>query len=205
MFCRVAFVVGIAATLAGCVTAGHNVSIDDIHTLRLERVDLVIDPAAKIDWPYLQAEYAESRKRQGDSQATEQSVLETPAFRAYVAARLQEKARSLVDPPLRSVLGGSTPVIARINLHHIKIISLAENMITSAFLGSGAAQSGMNVSIDFVDVRTNRLVVTYPRSGFLTQGGHRPNLGTTGLFAPDPSERLFYDLAGRLPSWLLKS
>lgn len=206
MLCRIAFVAGLLATLAGCVTtASHNVSVDDIRALRLERVDLVLDKVATLDWPYLQSEFAESRKRQGDAQATELSVRETPAFRALVTSRLQETARAAIDPPLREALAGSTPVVARITVHHLKVIGLAQGIAVSVFAGAAAAQSHMSVSIDFVDARTNRLIVAYPRSGIVTQGGHRLDVGMTGHFSADPTVRLFNDLASRVPSWLLKA
>jgi hypothetical protein len=206
MHYKITFMAGLLATLVGCVTtATHSVSVDDIRALRLERVDLVIDPAATVAWPYLQDEYAESRKRQGDTQATEQSVRETPGFRAHVASRLLGTARGAIDPPLREALGGSRPVVARITVHHLKIIGLAEGMVTAVFAGAAAATSHITVSIDFVDARTNRLIVAYPKSGISTQGGHRLDIGATGHFAADPTERLFRDLATRVPSWLLKA
>jgi hypothetical protein len=206
MFYRIAFMAGLMAALAGCVTTStHDVSVDDIRALRLDRVDLVIDPAATISWPYLQEQFAEQRKRQGDAQATEQNVRETPAFRTHVASQLQQKARAHIDPRLRSALAGPRPVVARITVHHLKVISLGEGIVVSVFAGAAAATSQITVSIDFIDARTNRLIVAYPKSGISTQGGHQINMGMSGGFSADPIERLFSDLGGRVPSWLLKA
>jgi hypothetical protein len=54
MFNRLAVLGLVAVALAGCQTAADTVSVDTIRTLRVERTDVVLDPAAKVDWPKLQ-------------------------------------------------------------------------------------------------------------------------------------------------------
>jgi hypothetical protein len=205
MLRRALVLAGAAAVLAGCVTAAHNVSVDDIRTLRLERVDVVLDPAAKIQWYNLQRDFAEARNRQGDSQAAWDNVAGTEAFRAQVRAQVLAKARAVVEPALRSALTGSTPVIARINVHHIHVPGFAEQMVTGLFLGAGAQQSSMSVSVDFIEARTNRPIVTFPRTPLATSGGQTLVSLGSGLFSSDPIERMLTPLNDRLPSWLLKT
>ena len=194
-----------AVALAGCVTAAHTVDVDDIKSLRIERFDLALDPAAKVLWYNAQKEYADSRNKQGDAQATDLNVMETPGYRAYVLSRLQVRAKAVVEPTLRQTLAGSRPAIARMTIHHVQVPSLLNGLVTAVFLGAGQVQSGMTVSIDFVDARTNRVIVAYPKTGLITQGRQQLDLGFSGHFAADPIDRMFAQLQNRLPDWLLKT
>ena len=196
-----------AVGLAGCVTtAAHNVDVDDIKSLRVERVDVILDPAAQIGWKDAQKEYAESRNRQGDSQATDANVLGTPGYRAFILLRIQSRTKALLEPTLRQTLAGSRPAVARMTVHGVYVPSLLQAVGTSLVFGVGQIQSGMTISIDFVDARTNRVIVAYPKTPVITQGRQGyASLGLTGHFAADPIDRLLAHLQDRLPQWLLKT
>ena len=191
--------------LSGCVTAAHNVDVDDVKNMRIERVDLSLDPAAKIGWYDAQKDFAESRNQQGDSQATAENVADTPAFRAYVAARLQVRAKAVIEPTLRQTLTGARPAVARITVHQVFSPSLLRGLVTAALVGVGQVQSGMSVSIDFVDARTNRVIVAYPKTALVTGGRQTFEMGFSGYFAADPVDRMLAQLQDRLPHWLLKT
>lgn len=198
-------VVLMAAGLPGCVTAAHTLDVEEVRSLRLERVDLVLDPAAKIDWVSLQSEYAESLKRRADAEATTQNVIEPAGFRAYAMTRIQSKLQQVLEPALRSTLAGSRPVIARITVHGVRIPGFVEGAIKNLALGPGATQSEMGLTIDFLEAKTGRPILTYPRGYVATSGTQWVDLGTTGAFAADPIERMMNSLANRVPAWLLKA
>ena len=198
-----------ALALAGCVTATtatHNVDVDDIKSLRVERVEVIFDPAAQIGWKDAQAEYAESRNQQGDSQATEYNVLGTPGYRAFILSRIQSRSKVVVEPTLRQTLAGTRPAVARIVIHHVYVPNFRQAMGTALISGAGAIQSGMSVSIDFVDARTNRVVVAYPRTPLATSGKGGWELPVySPRFSSDPIDRLLAQLQDQLPQWLLKT
>jgi hypothetical protein len=202
---RAIFAALLAAGLAGCVTAAHTLDVEEVRSLRLERVDLVLDPAAKIDWISLQSEYAESLKRRGDGEATAQTVIETAGFRAYAMTRIQSKVRQVLEPALRSTLAGSRPVIAKVTVHGVRIPGFVEGAIKNLTLGPGATQSEMGLTIDFLEGKTGRPILTYPRGYVATSGTQWVDLGITGAFAADPIERMMNSLANRVPAWLLKA
>jgi hypothetical protein len=200
------FVVAVAAvTLVGCITAAHNVDVDDIKNIRIERVDLSLDPAVTIGWYDAQKDYAQSRNQQGDNQATADNVAGTPAFRAYVASRLQARAKAILEPTLREALTGARPAVARVTVHHVFSPSLLRGLVTAALVGVAQVQSGMSVTIDFVDAKTNRVIVTYPKTLLVTGGRQTFEMGFAGYFSADPIDRMLAQLQDRLPHWLLKT
>lgn len=196
-----------AVGLAGCVTtAAHNVDVEDIKSLRIERVDVVLDPAAHLGWLDAQKEYAESRNAQGDSQATKENVLGTSGYRAFILSRIQSRTKVHLEPTLRQVFTGSRPAIARMIVHHVYVPSFLQALGTGLAFGAGQIQSGMSVSIDFVDARTNRVIVAYPKTPLVTSGVGRASLPTNSpQFSPDPIDRLLAQLQDQLPQWLLKT
>ena len=194
-----------AVGLAGCVTAAHNVDVDDIKNMRIERVDLSLAPAATIGWYDAQKDYAESRNQQGDSQATADNVVGTPAFQAYIASRLQARAKAVLEPTLRQTLTGARPAFARVTVHHVFSPSLLRGLVTTVLVGAAQVQSGMSVTIDFVDAKTNRVIVTYPKTALVTGGRQTFEMGFSGYFAADPIDRMLAQLQDRLPHWLLKT
>jgi hypothetical protein len=205
MFNKIVLLGLVAVALAGCQTAAHTVSVDTVRSLRVERVDLTLDPAAKINWGKAQDEYAEVRRRQGDAQATTDNVVGTPGFRTYAAGLLQGQARAIIEPKLRSALTGSTPVVARIRVLGLHVPGLGEHIALGLALGAGGVQSRLGVTVDFVDARSVRSIVVYQQTALVTQGGQKIAMGTTGYFSHDPIERMFSDLGDRLPAWLLKT
>jgi hypothetical protein len=62
--------------------------------------------------------------------------------------------------------------------------------------------SNMSASIDFVDARTGATILSYPKTGFMTQGGYKLNMGTSGMISHDPIERMFADMGGQVAAWL---
>jgi hypothetical protein len=203
-----------AAFLAACVTTNppHNLNVEDVRALRLERVDVVIDPAAPINWADLENEYIEKRGEAAkSSQASRER--ETKAARDFAAARIRDRARSVVEPALKSALDGRRPVTARIIVHRIGIPTTFQVVVGGLFSCAlerpGTCRTGadsvMNVAVDFIDTRTGAVVLSYPRTVLTTQGGQKINMGTTGVFSHDPIERMLADLNGRLTSWLLKA
>ena len=130
-----------------------------------------------------------------------------PDMKVAVLARLNEKARAVLTPSLRSTLPGTRPVIARVTVHNLFIPNTA-GVLVSGLLGgidAAGANSGMTVSVDFVDAQSKATVLSYPKTGITTQGGYKINMGTSGWISHDPVERMFADLDGRLRSWLQKS
>jgi len=194
-------------TAAGCVTTpGHDLSVESVRALRVERVTVTVDPAARITWPTLAQELIDTRKARTGSDAMESNAA-LGEMKAAVLSRLNDKARAVLEPPLRSTLSGAKPVTARVIVHRLFIPNTTGVLVSGLLLGPTApgAQSEMGVSVDFVDARTQAPVLSYPRTEVMTQGGYKLDMGTSGIFSHDPLERMFADLDGRLKSWLLKS
>ena len=196
----------LSAGLTACVTtASHTLSVDEVRALRLERLDLVLDSAARVHWSAAEEEYAKSKggRPQGDSAAPREAP--TEGFRAYIAGRLRDKAKAVIEPSLRSALVGTRPVAARINVHGVNVTGFFEGMVPGILLGPQAVTSDMGVSVDIVDARTGAPVLSYPRTALSTQGGQKLDWGFSGAYSSDPIERLLADLNGRLTPWLLKT
>jgi hypothetical protein len=208
--------------LAACVTTTppHNLSLADVRALNVQRVDIAIDPAARIIWPSLANEMVEARQPSGSTRmpdvaaGAEFAAAPPPAveikpaeYRAQALSRLTEKGRAVLQPSLKSKLAGTRPVVARMTVHHLYVPSIAGQIVIGALAGVGSpgTNSEMTLTVDFVDARTGAPVLSYPRTSLVTSGGHKINMGTTGLFSHDPIERMLTDLDGQLSPWLLKS
>jgi len=219
--CAAVVLLALTPLLAACVTTEpHTLSVDSVRALRLERVDVVLDPAAPIAWSGLAQEIRDARK--GPNATTERTYGEAgpeevkiPAaeLRALAASRLREKVGTFTEPSLKSSLSGTKPVVTRITVHDVRIPGTGEQIAVGlAFgllagpvaAGSASVNSTMAVSVDFVDPRTGSPILSYPRTTLVTQGGYKLNMGTSGVFSHDPIERMLADLNNRLTSWLLK-
>jgi hypothetical protein len=203
-----------AVVLAACVTTTppHGLSVDNVRALRLERVEVAIDPAAQINWSELTSGLATAQAApvQNDMTGSIPDIPEPPRLspeqsRANAMANMREKARTVLEPTLKSTLNGMKPVNARVTVHYVKVAGFFEGLAKHMIIGPGAAQSTMVVSVDFIDARSGATVVSYPRTGLSTEGGYKLNMGTTGAISHDPIERMFASLNDRLTSWLLKA
>jgi hypothetical protein len=202
------------AVLGACVTTTtpHDLSADNIRALRIERVELALDPAARIEWPQLaqaRAQFA-SVPAQADMTGStpeppEQPKLTPDQVRARATADLREKARSVLEPTLRSTLGGTRPIVARMTVNAVKIVTFGEGFAAGVILGPQVVTSGMLASVEFVDARTGAVLMRHPLTGVTTQGGYKLNMGTSGTISHDPVERLMAAYGERLTSWLLKT
>ena len=210
------------AGLPACVTTTppHSLSADDVRALNVQRVDVAFAPEARIVWPTLASEMAEARRpggpvRMPDVAAGGDTAPPPPAqvqinpaeYRAQAIARVSDKARSVLQPSLKSKLAGSRPVVARMTVHELFVPTIAGQIVIGALAGQGmkGTNSEMAVSVDFVDARTGAPVLSYPKVALITQGGHKINMGTSGIFSHDPLERMLTELDGQLSSWLLKT
>jgi hypothetical protein len=205
MYLRVVLCVAFAALAAGCVTTApsHNMSAESVRALRLERVEVNVDPAAKIIWPSLMQDVMEAQSaRSGAPFPTELPETLTPEMKNEALARLRANARKALEPALRPRLAGAKPVVARVTVHHVYVPTAAGALAVGVLLGPAGAQSAMSASIDFVDARSGATIVSYPKTGFMTQGGYKLNMGTSGMFSHDPIERLFADMGGQAAGWL---
>jgi len=211
--------------LAACVTTTpHNLNVDDVRAFNIQRVDVAFAPEARIIWPTLANEMAEARRPGGPVRMPDvagSGDVGTPAppkveispteYKAQAMARVTDKARKVLQPSLKAKLAGTRPVVARMTVHHLFVPSMggmiAYGVVTGLLVGpyAGTLDSGMSVSVDFVDARTGAPILSYPKTGLTTQGGHRVDWGTTGTLAADPVERMLTGLDGQLSSWLLKS
>jgi hypothetical protein len=205
--------------LAACVTTpAHNMSADAVRALNVQRVDVALDPAARINWPSLEYELAHGRSANAAVAMPDPAGSGNPAdipppkvevdpaqMKAQALSRLTEKGRALLQPSLKSKLAGSRPVVARMTVHSVNLPSLGRILVTDAIIGAGASSSMMEVSVDFLDARTGAPVLSYPKTLLSTQGGYKLNMGTTGIFSHDPVERMLAGFDDQLSSWLLKT
>jgi hypothetical protein len=211
--------------LAACVTTTpHNLNVDDVRAFNIQRVDVAFAPEARIIWPTLANEMAEARRpggptrmpdvagsADGGTPAPPKVEISPAEYKAQAMTRVTDKARKVLQPSLKAKLAGTRPVVARMTVHHLFVPSMggmiAYGVVTGLLVGpyAGTLDSGMSVSVDFVDARTGAPILSYPKTGLTTQGGHRVDWGTTGTFAADPVERMLVELDGRLSPWLLKS
>src|SRR5262245_63098916 len=98
----------LALATAGCVTTtpAHDLSVESVRALRVERVIVTVDPAARITWPTLAQELIDARKARTGSDAMESNAA-LGEMKAAVLSRLNDKARAVLEPPLRSTLSGA--------------------------------------------------------------------------------------------------
>lgn len=210
------------AALAACVTTTppHNLSADAVRAMNVQRVDVAFAPDARIVWPGLANEMAEARRPGGpirtpDIAASGDTATPAPAkveinpaeYRAQAASRVTEKARTVLQPSLKSKLAGSRAIVARMTVHHLYVPSIMGQIVIGALAGVGSpgTNSELTVSLDFVDARTGAPVLSYPTTALVTQGGEKINMGTTGIFSHDPLVRMLTELDSQLSPWLLKS
>jgi hypothetical protein len=181
--------VTLAAVLIGCVTTAttpsHNLDIDAVRRLRLERLDLALSPDARVHWP---------------------SLADAPvdALRAHAISKLREKALVILEPSLRSALAGTRPVAARMTVSNVYVPTAMELLGPGLLLGADAMRSRMRARLDLLDARSGAVVLSFPETFVSTQGGYKPNLGTSGSLSHDPIERLMTDYHAKLSAWLLR-
>jgi hypothetical protein len=205
MYLRVIAGVALGCLLAGCVTTTptHNLSQDAVRGLRLERVEVAVDPTAKLIWPSLaQDVFAAETARTGAPPPTEMPGTLTPQMMPEALARLRTQARKTLEPALQTRLAGAKPVVARVTVHYLYVPNLAGDLMVGVMFGANAVQSRLAASVDFVDARTGAAIVSYPKTGFQTQGGYKLNMGTSGMISHDPIERLFAGMGGQVAGWL---
>ena len=194
---RIWLVFGLAVVVAACATLPpHELNVNDIRGLRLERVEVVVDPSARLNWVAMKDQFEKSQK----------AAASVAAFRSYITPHLNQKARATIEPALKSVLAGSRPVAARITITVLHIPGFVEGFATALVFGPGSHQSRLSARVDIVDARTGAAVVSLPTVDAATQGGHALlDLQQSGPMSADPVERLFAKLSDRLTSWLLKA
>jgi hypothetical protein len=207
MYLRVVLGAALGCLLTGCVTTtpAHNLSEDAVRALRLERVEVAVDPTAKVAWGNLGHDLMAAKSKQTGTEVTDPQAVASE-FKAEVMTRLRASAKKTLEPALRTRLAGGKPVIARVTMHHVFIPTTGGVLVSTMFGGSMApgAQSGMSASIDFVDAKTGATILSYPKTGFMTQGGQKWDIGTSGMFSHDPMERMFADMGGQVAAWLAK-
>jgi hypothetical protein len=195
----------------GCVatdTTPHNLNAETVRSLRLDHVDVVVDPLAQIHWPSLADERAPGTPAPQDGVP---AVSASPAeVRARAIPRVQSKFHAFVTPTLKSKLAGTRAAKARIVVWRVKIVGamdIVAGIPAAVLLGPGAAtpRSEMDVSIDFIDAKSGAVILQFPRTTLSTEGGNGLNLGGSGLRSHDPIERLLAKLDAQLSPWLLKS
>jgi hypothetical protein len=200
---RILLAIGFALMVAGCALPAHNLSVESVRELRLERVEVVLEPAVRINWIGAKDELAKSRKPAGDGADAPISV---EALQGYIISQLNQHARAALEPNLRSVLSGTKPVIIRLTVKSLDVPGFGEGLARTIVLGAGSYQSDILVRVDVIDTRTGTPILTLERIDAATQGSYAL-MGTDqpGLYSNHPVDRLFARLAERISSWLLKT
>jgi hypothetical protein len=195
----VVVIASLSVGLAACVTTtpAHNLGADTVRGLRLERVEVNVGPPGQVTWAGLLEETMEAEGKKTGRQITDPQAV-VPQAKAEALSRLNAQARKNLEPALRTRLAGNKPVVARVTVHTVYVPTVAGAL----FGGTAGGSSGMSASIDFVDARTGATVLSYPKTGFMTQGGYKLNMGTSGSISHDPIERMFADMGGQVAAWL---
>ena len=172
---RFVFAFSFAACLAiaGCVTTTppHNLSPESVRALRFERLDLVVNPGANINWPAAVEEWTKSSTATPAAPRASRETA-TEGLQAHVAAQLRARARNALEPQLKTALAGGRPVIARMTVNHIHVPTFMEGVAPALIWGPQAVQSGLRANIDILDARTSAVVLSFPDTLVTTQGGY---------------------------------
>src|SRR6185436_12085731 len=113
MFYRIAFVAGLLATLAGCVTASNTLSLDEVANLRLAGVNVRIAPDATIWWGDGERAYAASK---GQPATESDALAKTPEGQAYLRNTVSGKIKAAMERKLSATLVGARPVRAEVTV-----------------------------------------------------------------------------------------
>jgi hypothetical protein len=143
---------GVALSLAGCVTAENSLSQNDIASMKLTGVTVSYAPDAMVQWEDGIRAYATSKAITDDQIAT---ATDTPEGRAYVRNLLAPKIKAGVEKAMAGQLNGSRPVRLDIVVKNFAIASAVQRIV----IGGGRE---MTASANLVDARTGAVIIANP-------------------------------------------
>jgi hypothetical protein len=143
---------GVALSLAGCVTAENSLSQNDIASMKLTGVTVSYVPDAMVQWEDGIRAYATSKAITDDQIAT---ATDTPEGKAYVRNLLAPKIKAGVEKAMAGQLNGSRPVRLDIVVKNFAIASAVQRIV----IGGGRE---MTASANLVDARTGAVIIANP-------------------------------------------
>jgi hypothetical protein len=196
---------GIAAALAGCATAPPSpLTLADARALRVESVNVVVDPTASISWANAENEFVNQKRAKNElpkpseittgsiglqdpnakDSAVDTVLIKSPEGQAYVKDKVIKRLSGALDEQVKASLnGGNRPAKLEVTVHSFIIPSAAQRVIVGG-------QPVINASVILRDSETGKVIAERPQMVSVAYAGN----GWAGVLA----DQLFEDLDGRL-------
>ncbi len=214
MLTRRLFALALTAALAGCVTSAPPLSVDEIKTWKVVSVEGVVAPVARSGWMSVKHDFMKLKgleiivkpsEERGLPQQIIEPTLPLEEYRAYIASQFSQRVKTSFTGPLQGQLHGARPVRIVVSMHHALILHANARFGAILWAGQSGDENTLTTSIEVVDVRTGKTLLTYPQT--ITRGtGGGPSFALSGgpIIENDPMIRMLNSLRERFTAWLLK-
>jgi hypothetical protein len=195
MFSRIAFMAGLFATLAGCVTASNTLSLDEVANLRLAAVSVRFAPEATIWWGDGERAYAASK---GQPATESDALAKTAEGQAYLHSTIAGKVKAAMERKLTGTLVGARPVRAEVTVKGLQIASAIQRIVIGG-------HHSMVADVTLVEARTGAVVLPYAAQSSMAMAGQ----GLAGALVDaavmaEPLDRVVNNYADQYGDWLLR-
>jgi hypothetical protein len=195
MIYRIAFVMGLVATLAGCVTASNTLSLDEVANLRLTGVNVRFAPDVVIWWGDGERAFAASK---GQSAMESDALAKTPEGQAWLRNAIAGKVKVAMERKLTGTLVGARPVRAEVTVKTFQIASAIQRIVVGG-------HHSMVADVTLVDARTGAVVLPYAGQTSMAMAGQ----GIAGALVDaavlaEPIDRVVNNYADQYGDWLLR-
>lgn len=177
--------------VAACA-APHTLSVTDVGTLGFGKVEVAIDPGARLTWPSREAAF----QRAGGSTETTGRDLRT-----YLTEQVRQTIESSYAIGLAPELTGKRKVNLRVRVRGFIVPSLAERVLVNNHAMFAA-------HVDVVDAVSGDVIATYEPPAATSQammgGLLAPFTDALGMTGQDPGTALVAQHVSNIREWLLK-
>ena len=208
------FALALTAALAGCVTSAPPLSVDEIKTWKVVSVEGIVAPVASSGWMSVAHDFRKLKgleiivkpsEERGLPQQIIEPALPLEEYRAYIASQFSQRVKSSFTGPLQGGLHGTRPVRIVVSMHDALILDGNARFGATLLSGQSGDENTLTASIDVVDARTGKTLLTFPQSVTKGTGGALGlALGGGPIIESDPMIRMLNSLRERFTAWLLK-
>ncbi|POR53106.1 hypothetical protein [Bosea psychrotolerans] len=214
MLTRRLFALALTVALAGCVTSVPPLSVDEIKTWKVVSVEGIVAPVARSGWMSVAHDFRKLKgleiivkpsEERGLPQQIIEPALPLEEYRAYVASQFSQRVKTSFTGPLQGQFHGTRPVRIVVSMHDALILDGNARFGAILLSGQSGDENTLTASIDVIDARTGKTLLTFPQS--ITRGtGGSLGLALSGgpIIENDPMVRMLNQLHERFTTWLLK-
>lgn len=109
-------ILALVVTLSGCATATMSLSPQELQTIRIERVDVIYEPDARIRWQEVGAPYVERVKNKKVAKNEYQTFINSPKGKQYMQSMLTAEIKKRVGAAIVPKFQGTRPVVLEITV-----------------------------------------------------------------------------------------